>query len=484
MNHSPADWSADRFMNVAAVTTASLHVSTDQDWFPSIPLVWQMVRFKFLFHVIYRYPTYFNIEYAPEGIPEVRGEALTPDGFIERLEDERYISPETNSQFPMTQLEIGDIVMSVRGTMGKVGIVDERYAGANITANLLRLSPDQKRVTGEFLRWLMRSTYFNEALNSSAPQTTIKTITMPQLAKLRVALPPLPEQKRIAAFLDASCAALDSAVAAKRKQLKTLEAYGKSLIHEYVTGQRRIDELKETGCGNTENAGNHAKRGLSEWSSDRLKDVAAINAVSLPASTDPDCEFDYLEIANVNYYGVIDSTAIERFRYEDAPSRARRCVNKNSTVISSVRPNLQAVAFLPDARSDFVCSTGFNVVQPYEPKLMPKFLHYALISDVGRQYFEAAAKGVGYPAVDDKDFNSFYVPLPPLSEQKQIVVHLDAKLAEIKQIHVVIDKQISTLLAYRKSFIHECVTGQRRVTEEDINKMRMTPLNKHDIIGQ
>lgn len=88
----------------------------------------------------------------------------------------------------------------------------------------------------------------------------------------------------------------------------------------------------------------------AQWNRDRLKDVAAINAASLPANTDPDYEFDYLEISNVDYYGVIDPNAIERLRYEDAPSRARRRVGKNCTIISSVRPNLQAVAFLPDGR--------------------------------------------------------------------------------------------------------------------------------------
>ena len=51
---------------------------------------------------------------------------------------------------------------------------------------------------------------------------------------------------------------------------------------------------------------------------DRLKDVAFINGSSLPASTDPDYEFDYLEISNVDYHGVIDPQAIERLRYEDA----------------------------------------------------------------------------------------------------------------------------------------------------------------------
>jgi len=100
----------------------------------------------------------------------------------------------------------------------------------------------------------------------------------------------------------------------------------------------------------------------SDWSIDRIKDVAAINAASLPSDTDPDYGFDYLEISNVNYYGIIDKNAIEQLRYEEAPSRARPRVGMNDTVISSVRPNLQAVAFCPDRHGDFVCLTGFNVI--------------------------------------------------------------------------------------------------------------------------
>lgn len=206
----------------------------------------------------------------------------------------------------------------------------------------------------------------------------------------------------------------------------------------------------------------------SDWKSDRLKDVSAINAVSLPADTDPDYEFDYLEISNVDYHGIVDPNAIERILYETAPSRARRRVAKSCTVISSVRPNLQAVAFLEKGRKDFVCSTGFNVVQPTETILSPKFAYYALISEDARQYFEATAKGVSYPAVDDKDFQSFAVPLPPLSEQQRIAAYLDASCAAIDAAVAAKRQQIETLDALRKSLIHECVTGQRRITEADV----------------
>jgi type I restriction enzyme S subunit len=196
----------------------------------------------------------------------------------------------------------------------------------------------------------------------------------------------------------------------------------------------------------------------TDWTCDRLKDVSAINADSMPADTDPEYEFEYLEISNVNYHGIVDPKAIERLRYEDAPSRARRRVARNCTVISSVRPNLQAVAFLNNGRKDFVCSTGFNVVQPAEHKLSPKFTYYALISEGARQYFEATAKGVGYPAVDDKDFASFTVPLPPLTEQQRIAAYLDASCAAIDAAVAAKRRQLETLDALRKSIIQRAVT--------------------------
>ena len=202
------------------------------------------------------------------------------------------------------------------------------------------------------------------------------------------------------------------------------------------------------------------------WTFDRLKDLAAINADSLLADTDPDYEFDYLEISNVDYFGIVDPQAIERLRYEDAPSRARRRVAKNCTVISSVRPNLQAVAFMNNGRKHFVCSTGFNVVQPAEKKLSPKFAYYALISEGGRQYLEATAKGVGYPAVDDKDFDSFAVPLPPLPEQQRIAAYLDASCAAIDAAVAAKRRQLEILDALCSSILlHALTIGLRQKVE-------------------
>ena len=70
----------------------------------------------------------------------------------------------------------------------------------------------------------------------------------------------------------------------------------------------------------------------------------------------------------------------------------------------------------------------------------------------------------------------FPIPFPPLVEQEAIYIYLDEKLAELKRIITGIEPQIATLTAYRKSLIHECVTGQRRVTEADVTAaLRVEP---------
>jgi type I restriction enzyme S subunit len=195
-----------------------------------------------------------------------------------------------------------------------------------------------------------------------------------------------------------------------------------------------------------------------DWNYDRLKDVATINVSALPANTDPDYEFDYLEISNVDYHGIVDENAIERLRYEDAPSRARRCLFKNCTAISSVRPNLQAVAFVNHERKNLICSTGFNVVQPVNHTLLPKFAYYSLISEGARQYFDATAKGVGYPAVDDKDFGSFTIYLPPPPEQQRIAAYLDASCAAIDAAMATKRHQLEILNEIRKTEITRAIT--------------------------
>jgi type I restriction enzyme S subunit len=109
----------------------------------------------------------------------------------------------------------------------------------------------------------------------------------------------------------------------------------------------------------------------------------------------------------------------------------------------------------------------------FSSQLLPKFLTYVTASNYGREYFEATGKRTtNLASTNSTKVGEFPIPLPPVKEQEQLVELLDARLDQFRALQRMIESQVDTLTAYRKSLIHECVTGQRRITEADVNEVQ------------
>jgi len=204
-----------------------------------IPVDWEVTDLGSICNEIYRYPTHYNIEYVEQGkgVPEVRDELIENDGELsDDLSNYRYISEETSQQFPRTILREGDLVISVRrDTIGKTGYVSEKFEGANVTANLMRISPKREKVYPPWLKQYFLSDFFQAKLHEVSSATTIKTIKTPELRSLVVTLPTLGEQKRIAEILSA----IDLETGAVRKEAEKLETMKRGLTHILLTGKIR-----------------------------------------------------------------------------------------------------------------------------------------------------------------------------------------------------------------------------------------------------
>lgn len=98
------------------------------------------------------------------------------------------------------------------------------------------------------------------------------------------------------------------------------------------------------------------------WKIDRLRDHIIINESTLSTKTDLQKFIRYIDITNVDVSGIVDMNNIKSLTFEEAPSRARRIVKKKNTIISSVRTNLQAVAYIDFDDKDLIASTGFLFV--------------------------------------------------------------------------------------------------------------------------
>lgn len=91
-----------------------------------------------------------------------------------------------------------------------------------------------------FLNYALGSSYCQSQKSSGKAKLKVVHISATQIGNILVAVPPLPEQKAIADYLDEKCSEIDVTIADKQKQLETLDEYKKSLIFEYVTGKKEV----------------------------------------------------------------------------------------------------------------------------------------------------------------------------------------------------------------------------------------------------
>lgn len=133
--------------------------------------------------------------------------------------------------------------------------------------------------------------------------------------------------------------------------------------------------------------------------------------------------FDYIDLSGVDNdaKAVISTT---RTTGADAPSRARQIVATGDVLVSTVRPNLNAVAMVPASLDGATASTGFSVLRPL-PGVEGRFLFHwvrspAFVADMVRR-----ATGASYPAVSDRIVRASTLPKVPINEQRRIAAILD-----------------------------------------------------------
>ncbi|EBO4258082.1 restriction endonuclease subunit S, partial [Salmonella enterica] len=133
----------------------------------------------------------------------------------------------------------------------------------------------------------------------------------------------------------------------------------------------------------------------------------------------PDEDFTYIDVGSINKeYGIIEEPSI--LSAKDAPSRARKIVQKGTVIYSTVRPYLLNIAIIESAFSpEPIASTAFAIIHPYTA-MNANFIYYYLRSPVFINYVESCQTGVAYPAINDKQFFSGIIAVPPSSEQARI----------------------------------------------------------------
>ncbi len=176
---------------------------------------------------------------------------------------------------------------------------------------------------------------------------------------------------------------------------------------------------------------------MGEWEMVRLGDLCLNVANENPVQYDKD--IIYYDISSVDSECKrVTSTNIVASK--DAPSRARQKIFYGDILVSTVRPNLNAVAIVDQESNDLIASTGFCVLRPDTQKIDRQYLFEFVKSSSFILSMTKQATGASYPAVSNKIVQNELIPFPPLSVQKQIADVLDRASALIEKRKAQIEK--------------------------------------------
>lgn len=188
----------------------------------------------------------------------------------------------------------------------------------------------------------------------------------------------------------------------------------------------------------------------------RLKYLATINEETLGEDTDADFEMQYVDISNVDSNGHIGELA--SYKFDDAPSRARRRVRDGDVIISTVRTYLQAIAQIREPPSNLIVSTGFAVVRPRAALFDAQYCKYALREPEFLAEVERRSVGVSYPAINASDLASIPVHIHEVGRQRAIADYLDRETARIDALIAAKERLLALLAEKRRALITRAVT--------------------------
>lgn len=203
-------------------------------WVGSIPVHWTPVPFirLTLGRVDYRGATPTK---TTDGVQLITARNVKK-GYIDREAAREYVSVEDYAEVMRRGIpEVGDLLLTMEAPLGNVALVDDRNIALAQRVIMFRL--DRSKISPEFASYLLNGFQFQEQILSKATGSTALGLKASKLIELHVAVPPIPEQSAIVAYLDRETSRIDALSAKAREMIDVLKERRQALISAAVTGK-------------------------------------------------------------------------------------------------------------------------------------------------------------------------------------------------------------------------------------------------------
>lgn len=202
-----------------------------------VPVGWEVQRLTDVAQRITKgtTPTTYGRDYVNSGINFIRIENLTKGGHVD-LAEVFYIDEHTNRFLRRSQLQAGDLLISIAGSIGRTAVVNASVIPANTNQAVAIVRLHQGRVNAHFLRMYLATPQGQKALLGSSVQLAQANLNLEQVGLTVIPLPPLVEQNRVVVALDAQ----EGRIHAETTRMTKLQALKRGLMEDLLTGRVRV----------------------------------------------------------------------------------------------------------------------------------------------------------------------------------------------------------------------------------------------------
>lgn len=210
------------------------------EWIGEIPKHWEIVKGKYIFKQRNTRGNYDNLVL----LSPSQKYGVVPQKLYEKLSGMNTVKLNQKTDFTkLKTIKAGDFCISLRSFQG--GFEYSNFSG--VVSPAYQVFYSFKESCDEYFKYLFKEKGFINKMNSYTMSLRDgKNISFNDFGNSYIPYPPIKEQKLISNYLEKITKLIDDSIAIKQKQLETLEEYKKSLIYEYVTGKKEVNDGEET----------------------------------------------------------------------------------------------------------------------------------------------------------------------------------------------------------------------------------------------
>jgi len=310
-----------------------------------------------------------------------------------------------------SKLQLGDVLFSGTGSIGRTALVTEKPTWWNIKEGVYALTPQKEILDPKYLIYAFMSDVIMTKVIEKATGTTIKSIPMKELVKIELPVPPLPEQQEIVTYLDNAFAKIDAIKANAEKSLADAKALFQSALKEMMEPKEGWEEKTLSDIVDSDSAISY---GIVQPGDDCINGVPVVRPVDLKRKH------------------ITLTDEIKRTSQANSDAYKRTLLN-GKEILMCVRGTTGVVS-LTDSTLEGCNVTRGIVPLKIQDETLRNFVYYSIIAPIAADFIQHNTRGAALKQINIADVKLVPISLPSIVVQQSIVTTLDTLSAKVTQL--------------------------------------------------